>query len=105
MRAFLIACAAVIIIAACGVLALGAFQKSAGLAFSTDGARINPSWSWREVFRTSELSPTGPQAPSGQDKGAMPHLGPQSCKETSAYEFLFIDFGEAHENDACMVSQ
>ena len=106
MRAFVAACAAAILIAACGVLALGAFQKSTGAAFSTDGARINPSWSWREVFRTSELGQTGTQGVSGKDmSGAAAHLGPQACAETSGYEWIFVDFGEAHENAACMVSQ
>jgi hypothetical protein len=106
MRAFVAACVAAILIAACGVLALGAFQKSTGAAFSTNGARINPSWSWREVFRTSELGQTGTQGASGKDmSGAAAHLGPQACTETSGYEWIFVDFGEAHENAACMASQ
>jgi hypothetical protein len=105
MRAFLVACAAAIILAACGVLALGAVQKSSGTAFSTEGARIDPSWSWRQMFRRSAGNPTAPRAQSGPDSAAMPHLGPQGCEETSAYQQIFVDFGESSESDACAVSQ
>ncbi len=106
MRAFLAACVAAIILAACGVLALGAIQKPAGVAFSTDGARIDPGWSWRQMFRRSARNPAAAQPQSGQDmSAAMAHLGPQGCEETSAYRWIFVDFGEAGENDACLDSQ
>jgi hypothetical protein len=104
MRAFLAACAAAIILAACGVLALGAVQKPSGVAFSTEGVRIDPGWSWRQMFRRSARGPAD-QPQSGQDSAAMAHLGPQGCEETSAYRWIFVDFGEAHENDACLDSQ
>jgi hypothetical protein len=105
MRAFLAACAAAIVLAVCGVLALGAVQKSSGTAFSTEGARIDPSWSWRQMFRRSASSQPGPRQ-SGQDMGAaVAHVGPQGCEETTAYRWIFVDFGEADENDACLVSQ
>src|ERR1700674_2329670 len=106
MRAFLVACAATIILAACGVLALGAIQKPAGVAFSTEGVRIDPSWSWRQMFPRSAHHPPVPPTPSGQNRSAATtHLGPQGCEETSAYRWIFVDFGEASENDACAVSQ
>ena len=105
MRAFLVACAATIILAACGVLALGAIQKPTGVAFSTEGVRIDPSWSWRQMFRRSASNPTAPRAQSGQDGAAMTQVGAQGCEETSAYRWIFVDFGEASENDACAVSQ
>jgi len=98
MRAFLAACAVTIILAACGLLALGAIQKPAGLAFSTDGVRIDPSWNWRQAF--------GGSASNLQDKNAAtPHPGPENCENINAYRWLFIDFGEAKENAACLVSQ
>jgi hypothetical protein len=105
MRAFLVACAAAIILAACGVLALGAVQKASGAAFSTEGVRIDPSWSWRQMFRRSAGNPSAPRAQSGQDSTAMAHLGPQGCEETSAYQRIFVDFGESSENNACLDSQ
>jgi hypothetical protein len=105
MRAFLAACVAAIILAACGVLALGAAQKASGAAFSTEGVRIDPSWSWRQVFRRSAGNPSAPRAQSGPDSAAMAQLGPQGCEETSAYQWIFVDFGESSESDACAVSQ
>ncbi len=105
MRAFLAACVAAIILAACGVLALGAIQKPAGVAFSTDGARIDPGWSWRQMFRRSAGNQPAPRAQSGPDSAAVAHLGPQGCEQTSAYRWIFVDFGEANENDACLDSQ
>ena len=106
MRAFLAACIAAIILAACGVFALGAVQKASGTAFSTEGVRIDPSWSWRQMFRRSENNPPAPRAQSGQDmNAAVAHLGPQGCEETSAYRRIFVDFGESGESDACAASQ
>jgi hypothetical protein len=98
MRAFLAACVVTIILAACAVLALGAMQKPSGIAFSTDGVRIDPSWSWRQAFGGSASNP--------QDKSAAaPHPGPENCEKISAYRWPFVDLGEAKENDACLVSQ
>ncbi|HXN43517.1 MAG TPA: hypothetical protein VN917_04660 [Xanthobacteraceae bacterium] len=105
MRAFLAACIAAIILAACGVFALGAVQKASGAAFSTEGVRIDPSWSWRQMFRRSASNPTAPRAQSGQDGAAMTQVGAQGCEETSAYRWIFVDFGESSESDACAASQ
>ena len=108
MRAFLAAFAAAIILAACGVLALGAIQKPAGVAFSTDGARIDPHWSWRQHFRRSWRNPPPatviPQSPE-ERAAARARLGPEGCEEPNAYRWIFVDFGEANENDACLDSQ
>jgi hypothetical protein len=105
MRAFLAACVATIILAACGVFALGAVQKASGTAFSTEGVRIDPSWSWRQMFRRSASNPPAPRAQSGQDSAAMTHVGAQGCEETSVYRWIFVDFGESSESDACAASQ
>jgi hypothetical protein len=108
MRAFLAACAAAIILAICGVLALGAVQKPSGVAFSTDAARIDPAWSWRHVFRRSARNPPVPrvQAATAEEmSAAMAQLGPEGCDEVNAYRWIFVDFGDADESDACTVSQ
>ena len=106
MRAFLGACLAVILLAACGVLVLGAIQKPSGTAFATDGVRIDPGWSWRQVFRRSASNQPTPRAQPGQAaSGAPTQPGPESCEQTSAYRWLFVDFGETSESDACSVSQ
>jgi hypothetical protein len=104
MRAFLAACAAVIVLAAGGVLALGAMQRPLGIAFSTDGARINPAWSWRQVFRHTRKPPPGAEAMSEEEMMSARHaLGPEECDEPSAY--LSVDFGATIEDDPCAASQ
>jgi hypothetical protein len=40
MRAFLVACAAAIVIAVCGAVVLNSVNKTAEQAFSTQGARV-----------------------------------------------------------------
>jgi hypothetical protein len=106
MRAFLAASLAALVLTVCGVLALGALQKPSGVAFSTEGARIDPHWAWRQVFRRAWRNPppaTGrPQSPE-ELAAARAQLGPQECVDPSAY--LFVDFGEANEADACSDSQ
>jgi hypothetical protein len=104
MRAFLASCAVAIILAIAGVFLLGTAQRSTGTAFSTEGVRINPTWSWRQVFRKTVSSPSGSQAPSGPTEAALAHVGPESCEETNAYRWIFVDFGE-NESDACAASQ
>ena len=57
MRAFLLACVATVVIGAAGYFTLASMQKSTGVAFATDGARINPQWTWRAVFRRHLAAP------------------------------------------------
>jgi|SRR6266702_4048990 hypothetical protein len=108
MRAFLAACLVGLILAICGVIALGAVQRPSGVAFATDGARINPHWAWRQTFRRAWRNPppaTGrPQSPE-ELAAARTQLGPEGCEVANAYQWLFVDFGEANENDACATSQ
>ena len=96
-------CAA-IILAIVGVFLLGAVQRPAGAAYSTEGVRINPSWSWRQMFRSTVSSAPGSRAPSGQTDAATAHLGAEGCEETNAYRWIFVDFGE-NVSEACAVSQ
>jgi hypothetical protein len=104
MRAFLASCAVAIILAIAGVFLLGRVQRSAGTAFSTEGARINPAWSWRQMFGKTVSSPSGSHAPSGPTETAMAHVGPEGCEETNAYRWIFVDFGE-NESEVCAASQ
>jgi hypothetical protein len=108
MRAFLLACLAAIILAGGGFLALGALQKPSGVAFATDGARINPHWAWRQTFRRAWRNPppaTGHPLSAEELSAARAQLGPESCEVAEAYQFLFVDFGEEDESDACTTSQ
>jgi hypothetical protein len=88
MRSFLIACAAMIALAVGGALVLGVAQMPTGVAFSTDGARINPTWSYRKG-RSAQPPPSGSEIEV-------------EC-ETSWY--LFVDLGIAVEDDPCAESQ
>ncbi len=63
MRAFLVACLAVVVIGAGGYFSLNAVQKSTGAAYSTDGASIDPSWSWRATSTTAAATPCEPRQP------------------------------------------
>jgi hypothetical protein len=85
MRSFLLACAVMIVLAVGGVLALQGWQKPTGMAFSSDGVRINPTWSYRKVIRrTGDIE--------------------VECEDPSS-GYLFIDFGIAVEDDPCSESQ
>jgi|HubBroStandDraft_4_1064222.scaffolds.fasta_scaffold289543_1 hypothetical protein len=88
MRAFLVACLAFVVIGAGGYFALGNLQEPSGLAYSTDGARINPSWSWRE---TSTKSPASPA---------------DQCEPRKSWQWFFVDFRHPHgEPSICSDSQ
>jgi len=85
MRAFLLACLAVLVIGAAGYCALDALQQPSGEAFATDSARIDPSWSWR----------TGLAAPSGSQ-----------CQPRKIWQWFFVDFRRpADELPVCSDSQ
>jgi len=49
MHVFLAACIAIITIATISHFALSALQRPAGLAYATDGVRIDPSWIGRST--------------------------------------------------------
>jgi Tfp pilus assembly protein PilV len=88
MRAFLAACLVAVVLAACGVLGLGALQEPSGAAFSTAGVRIEPSWNWRHMFGQVEK-------PAGQgSSGEIRRLAAEDCNRTRAYMWVLVDFGE-----------
>jgi hypothetical protein len=92
MRAFLTACIAIVILGAVGYLFLGAMQNPAGFAFSTQGARITPSWAWRSVGYPT--IPTTVAAPENV------------CVTPKEWQWVFIDFGGLHGQPAvCSISQ
>ena len=61
MRAFLMACVVFIAIGAGGYFTLNAMQKPTGTEYTTGGARIDPSWSWRIATTTSKAEPCAPR--------------------------------------------
>jgi hypothetical protein len=81
MGAFVAACVAFIVLGAGGYLVLGGAQKSAGVAYSTQSTRIDPSWSWRAQ-------------------------GNEACEPRSSWQWFFVDFGTPKgEAKVCSVSQ
>jgi hypothetical protein len=89
MRSFLLACLVVIVVAACGVIVLGALQEPSGTAFSTAGARIEPSWNWRRMFGQA-----GQRVGHGVSNGEMRRLAAEDCDRTRAYMWVLVDFGD-----------
>jgi hypothetical protein len=85
MRVFLMACLAFIAIGAGGYFSLNAVQKSTGSAYTTDSARIDPSWSWR-------VTSTSPP--------------PQQCEPRQVWQWFFVDFRDPEgESSICSDSQ
>src|ERR1700674_3514953 len=96
MRAFLIAYLAVIFLGMGGLITLNSFQRTAAAAYSTDGARINPKWSWRNILRRST-----PAVSENMNVASLQGtMGEQDeCAEATALGWLFVDFGNS-PNDA-----
>jgi hypothetical protein len=88
MRAFLLACLAIVIIGAGGYLFVNSMQEPSGVAYSTDGARITASWSWRS---------TGIKEPV---------TAREECEMRKPWGWIFVDFGKPRgESAVCRISQ
>lgn len=86
MRAFLVACLAIVAVAVGGYYWLGTVQQPSGVAYATDGARINTSWAWRSV-----LGPGDAQA---------------GCDMRTDWQWIFVDLGKpGGEPAVCSISQ
>jgi hypothetical protein len=91
VRAFLAACLAIIVLGAGAYFGLNTIQKPSGIAYATDGVRIDPQWSWRSA---------APQAGAGT-QGAS-----EGCGVRTAWQWIFVDFGIPHgESRVCSASQ
>jgi len=86
MRAFWLACLAIVVIGTGGYFFVNAMQQPTGLAYTTDGARIATNWSWRE-----------PTTKATQADG---------CDARKSWQWIFVDFGSPDgESAICSVSQ
>jgi hypothetical protein len=108
MRVFLASVLAAVILALGALFALNTTQRTAATAYTTEGARINPAWSWRRILRRSV-----DQAAVGQKLNAGAGFNPSgmrlnndqaaaardACEETSALSMLFVDFGDSATGD------
>ncbi len=103
MRAFLMAVAAVLVVAVVGIFTLGALQRTSGAAYSTEGVRISQS-NFRRLAQSSMetiglkkkvTNPGGMNLP-----GSSEYQGEDTCKEIGAWQTIFIDFGNKSEDEA-----
>ena len=85
MGAFIAACLAFIVLGAGGFFVLNEAQQPAAAAYSSQGVRIEPSWSWRV--------PTGA-------------AGEESCQPRHSWQWFFVDFRRPRgESPLCSDSQ
>jgi len=107
MRAFLISISLILVIAAISIFGLGAFQKPSGVAYSTEGVRVSTS-SFRRIAQSSmekmgmkkKITNTG-----GISTGGMTgNEGEDTCREISAWQAIFIDFGNHSEDEVACFS-
>ena len=57
MRVFLVSCLAIVVLTLGAFLSLSVIQKPAGVRYTTEGARIDPAWSFRQVFSRAKAAP------------------------------------------------
>lgn len=102
MRAFLVACLAIVILGTGAFYALAAVQRTSGAAYTTDGARISPKWSWRQMV----LRPQGaPKTASMVMPIAEADLA-EDCEVSSAWNMILADFVSTPTADpACDTSK
>jgi hypothetical protein len=98
MRVFLISCLAVVVLGIGAFLALSAVQKPSGTRFTTEGARINPSWSFRQVFTKAKAAPnTVAMAMPVSDR-----VMEENCDVSNAWLMILADFsGSETADQAC----
>jgi hypothetical protein len=96
MRVFLISCLAVVVVALGALLSLSPVQKRASeKAFTTEGARISPTWSARQIF-------SRPKAPPKTVAMAMPSsegTTEDQCSAT-AWTMILADFSSTPTDEA-----
>jgi hypothetical protein len=98
MRVFLISCLAVVVLGIGAFLTLSAVQKPSGTRFTTEGARINPNWSFRQVFTKAKPAPkTVSMAMPASD-----NVGEEGCDVSHAWLMILADFsGSQTADEAC----
>ena len=92
MRAFLAACGAIVILAIVGYFGVNSVQRLSGVAYTTEGARITPSWSWRRLFsRTGAV----PAANAGITVPTASASLAEECDVVTTWRWILVDFGSA----------
>src|SRR5436190_22498034 len=98
MRVFLIALLATVVIAVGSIFALNTAQRTTATAYTTEGARINPAWSWRRMVQRSvnqgkvgqvvntgaRVDPTDMRREDDESTGAR-----DACEQAGALKWMF----------------
>jgi len=85
MRAFIAAFGGTVLLGVACYFLLNAMQKPSGIAFRSESARIEPSWSWRTALRGSNSTP---------------------CQARKTWQWFFVDLRRpAGEPRVCSDSQ
>jgi hypothetical protein len=88
MRVFLISCLAVVVLAIGAFLTLDTVQKRTGVSYTSEGARINPAWSVRQIFSSAKTGPKTVAMAMPTSEG----MSENSCDVSSAWEMVMADF-------------
>lgn len=83
MRIFLMACLAVVVLAAGAVFLLGSAQQPTGYAYTTTGARPEMGWVWRQPVES---------APQASSMSKMSDTSGGNCRSTGAWTYIITDF-------------
>jgi hypothetical protein len=96
MRVFLISCLAVVVVALAALLTLYPLQKRASeKAFTTEGARISPSWSARQIFSKPKTAPNTVAMAMPASEG----MSEAECVST-AWSMILADFSSSPTDEA-----
>jgi hypothetical protein len=96
MRVYLIACVAIVVIGLAALLTLYPLQKRASeKAFTTEGARITPSWSARQIFSRPKPAPKTVAMATPTSEG----MAEDQCA-SSAWTMILADFSTSLTDEA-----
>jgi hypothetical protein len=93
MRVFLISCLAVVVLALGAFLSLNAVQKPTGVRYTTEGARINPGWSFRQIFTKPAPKTVAMAMPTSEG------MADNNCDVSSAWALILADFSSSATAD------
>jgi hypothetical protein len=91
MRVFLVSCLAVVVLALGAILALNSVQKPSGTRYTTEGARISPAWSIRQVFSKPKAGPKTVAMAMPASDG----VADENCDVSSAWAMILADFRDS----------
>jgi hypothetical protein len=104
MRAFLVACLAILALGTGGFVGINVMQKSSGIAYTSRGARIDPQWAWRSVLR--DRGATAPASKTATALAEASHGLTEECGVPTIWQWIFVDFGRPEgEPKTCAASQ